>query len=224
MIAEENLSNISKPNISVSNVSVLLNINKLMTQTVPNFKNYLHSGFYKKKKLNEDQLTQIYIEQANILIRSYDYPFNVGGQYRDITNLSKGFSDIYFYPSEQNVSTTSLFSVEAKRLPSPEKSREKEYVIGNKNNGGIERYKTEKHGKNLNKCGLLGFIEKEDCDHWLKKVNNWILDLTELNTDWKKDEILINKESTENYSTFNSIAYKKNNTFVSLNHLWIVLS
>ncbi len=167
MIAEENLSNTPNHNINVSNTKVLLLISKLMKQTAPSFKTYLVSDFYKKRKLNEDDFTQVYIEQAQILIRKYNYPFNINGQYRDINNLSKGFSDFYFYPNEQNVSTTSFYSVESKRLPSPEKSREKEYVIGTNNNGGIERYKTEKHGKGLNRCGLLGFIEKEDSIHWL---------------------------------------------------------
>jgi len=93
MIAEENLSNNNNPQISISNNNVVMLIIKLMKQTVPHFKTYLVSDFYKKSKLNEDDFTQIYIEQAQILIRNYDYPFNINGQYRDITNLSKGFSD-----------------------------------------------------------------------------------------------------------------------------------
>lgn len=223
MIAEENLSNTPSPNINVSNTKVLLLISKLMKETVPSFKTYLVSGFYKKGKLNEDDLTQVYIEQAQILIRKYDYPFNINGQYRDMTNLSKGFSDFYFYPNEQNVSTTSFYSVESKRLPSPEKSREREYVIGAKNNGGIERYKTEKHGKGLNRCGLLGFIEKEDSIHWLKKVNHWIEDLTKVNSDWKKDEVLSEIESTIDYCILKSIAHKKSD-IIDLTHLWITLN
>ena len=224
MIAEENLSNTSTPNIGVSNTNVLLRIGKLMTQTVPSFKAYIVSDFYKKSKLNEDDFTQVYIEQAQILIRKYDYPFNINGQYRDITNLSKGFSDFYFYPNEQHISTASIFSVECKRLPSPPpKSREKEYVIGTNNNGGIERYKTEKHGKGLDKCGLLGFIEKEDSAYWLKEINSWIVDLTKINSDWKKDEILSEIESTIDYSIIQSIAHKKRDT-INLTHLWIILN
>ena len=133
MIAEENLSNKSNHKVSISNTNIISLINRLMRRTVSNFKDYIVSDFYKKRKLNEDDFTQIYIEQAQILIRSYDYPFNINGQYRDITYQSKGFSDFYFYPNEQNISLASLFSVECKRLPSPEKSREKEYVIGEKN-------------------------------------------------------------------------------------------
>lgn len=222
MIAEENLSNTPSPNISVSNSSIFININNLMKQAVPNFKKYILSDFYQKRSLNEDDFTQIYIEQAQILIRKYDYPFNINGQYRDITNLSRGFSDFYFYPNEEDNSTTSLFSVECKRLPSPEKSREKEYVIGTSNNGGIERYKTEKHGKGLNNCGILGFIEKENSSHWFKEINSWIIDLTKKDVNWKIDEILSETESTTDYSILKSIAYRKNST-LDLSHLWIIL-
>jgi hypothetical protein len=39
-----------------------------------------------------------------------------------------------------------IFIVEAKRLPAPKKENMIEYVKGQKNNGGIERFKTGKHG------------------------------------------------------------------------------
>ncbi|MDP2413701.1 hypothetical protein [Daejeonella sp.] len=223
MIAEENLSNKYQPLISISNANVVLLISKLMKQTVPHFKTYLVSDFYKKRKLNEDDFTQIYIEQAQILIRNYDYPFNINGQYRDITNQSKGFSDFYFYPNEQNVSTTSFFSVESKRLPSPEKSREKEYVIGEKNNGGIERYKTEKHGKGLYECGLLGFIEKENSSYWIKEINNWLKILSEIDKNWNKDEALSESESNTEFCFLKSIARRKSGV-INLTHLWVLLN
>ncbi len=223
MIAEENLSNISNPDINISNMKVLLLISELMKRTVPSFKTYLVSNFYNKRNLNEDDFTQIYIEQAQILIRKYDYPFNINGQYRDITNLSKGFSDFYFYPNEQNISTTSFFSVESKRLPTPEKSREKEYVIGTNNNGGIERYKTEKHGKDLDNCGLLGFIEEKDSTHWQKEVNKWIEDLSKVNSIWKKNEVLSEVELNIDYCILKSIAYRKSST-IGLTHLWIIIN
>ena len=223
MIAEQNISTKYTPQISISNASVILLIIKLMKQSAPNFKTYLDSDFYKKRKLNEDDFTQVYIEQAQILVRKYDYPFNINGQYRDITNLSKGFSDFYFYPNEQNVSTASIFSVESKRLPSPEKSREKEYVIGDKNNGGIERYKTEKHGKGLYECGLLGFIEKENSNHWLKKINDWIVDLSKVDKNWNQDEILSEIASSTDFSFLKSIAHR-NKDNINLNHFWIKLN
>ncbi len=223
MIAEENLSNKSNPQISISNANIVLLISKLMKQAVPNFKTYIASDFYKKSKLNEDDFTQIYIEQAQILIRNHDYPFNINGQYHDITNLSKGFSDFYFYPNEQNVSTASFFSVESKRLPSPTKSREKEYVIGITNNGGIERYKIEKHGKGMNECGLLGFVEKENPIHWTITINNWIKDLAKTDKNWNSDEVLSEIESNSDFCVLKSIAQRKSDG-INLIHLWITVN
>lgn len=223
MIAEENLSNKYNLSISVSNTNVVLRISELMVDTIPYFKSYLISGFHKKKNLNEEDLTQLFTKQAQILIRKNDYPFNIEGEYKDAYNLSKGFSDFFFYPNEQNVSTASIFSVESKRLPSPSNSREKEYVIGDKNNGGIERYKTEKHGKGLFECGLLGFIEQENSKHWLKAINNWIKDLSKVDKNWNQDEILSEIESKTDFCILQSMAHRKNDD-INLHHLWVKLN
>jgi len=224
MIAEENLSIGDTPKISISNSTVFLLVNRLMKQTVPYFKSYLTSDFYKKRNLNEDDFTQIFIEQAQILIRKQDCPFNINGQYRDITNLSKGYSDFYFYPNEQDISTASIFSVECKRLPSPTKTREREYVIGEKNNGGIERYKTEKHGKGLNECGMLGFIEEETSINWLTTINGFIEDLSKSDKTWNKDEILKRYENYADYSYLRSVAHRLSSQDISLHHLWITVN
>ncbi len=223
MIAEESFSNIEQPEISVSKTNVISLIIKSMKENVPHFKAYIVSGHHKKKKLNEDELTQIYIEQAQILIRKQDYPFNISSQYRDIYNLSKGFSDFYFYPNEQGISNASIFSVESKRLPAPETAREKEYVYGASNNGGIERYKTEKHGKGLNDCGLLGFIEKDNPKYWLPNINKWITDKASTSTTWTIDETLSELESQTDYCFLKSIAHRKRSD-IKLVHLWINLN
>jgi hypothetical protein len=223
MIAEENFSNTEHPKISIPKTNVISLIVKSMKENVPHFKNYIASGYHKKKKLNEDELTQIYIEQAQILFSKCGYPFNINSQYRDIYNLSKGFSDFYFYPNEQGVSTQSIFSMESKRLPAPETVREKEYVYGTNNNGGIERYKTEKHGKGLNICGLLGFIEKDNTKHWLTVINKWILDIASTNSTWATDETLSELESQTDYSFLESIAHRKTSN-IKLVHLWINLN
>ena len=143
--------------------------------------------------------------------------------YKDAYNLSKGFSDFFFYPNEQNISTASIFSVESKRLPSPTKSREKEYVIGDKNNGGIERYKTEKHGKGLFVCGLLGFVEKESFSYWEVTINNWIKELAKIDKDWHKDEIFFEVESNTDFCFLKSIAHRKIDD-INLIHLWVKLN
>lgn len=223
MIAEENCSKKYNPNISVSSTNTILLIKELMADTIPYFKAYLNSGFHKKENLNEEELTQFFTKQAQILIRKKDYPFNIEGEYKDVYNLSKGFSDFFFYPNEQNVSTASIFSVESKRLPSPTNSREKEYVIGDNNNGGIERYKTEKHGKGLFECGLLGFIEQENSKHWLKVINNWIMDLSKVDSNWNQEEFLSEIESKTDFCILQSMAYRQDGD-INLHHLWIKLN
>lgn len=223
MIAEENFSNTDQPKISISKTNVISLIIKSMKENIPHFKAYIASGHHKKKNLNEDELTQIYIEQAQFLIRKQDYPFNISGQYRDIYNLSKGFSDLYFHPYEQGISNTSIFSVECKRLPAPRKARDKEYVYGTNDNGGIERYKSEKHGKGLNDCGLLGFIEKQNHQYWLTAINKWIVDKASTSTTWKTDETLTELESQVDYCFLESIAHRKTSD-LNLAHLWINLN
>jgi len=223
MIAEENLSNNEQPKISISKTNVISLIIESMKQNVAHFKNYIASGYHKKKNLNEDDLTQIYFEQAQILIRKQDYPFNIGKEYRDCYELSKGFSDIYFFAHEQGVSNKSLFSVECKRLPAPDKAREREYVLGTSNNGGIERYKTEMHGKGLNDCGLIGFIEKEKPSYWFVAINNWITDLANTSKSWKYEETLSELNSNNNFCFLESIAYRKTSE-IKLSHLWIIIN
>lgn len=222
MIAEENLADGERPNISVSNSNVISLIRDIIVATIPHFKSNLADRFHKKEKLNEDDYTQLFTKQAQILIRMKDYPFNIEGQYRDVYNLSKGYSDFFFYPNEQNITTASLFSVECKRLPSPVKLREREYVIGEKNNGGIERYKTEKHGVGLKECGLIAFIEKENSISWEITINNWIKELAKSDENWEDDEILTEVKSDSNYYSLKSIAHRKYDD-INLTHLWIKL-
>jgi hypothetical protein len=170
--------------------------------------------------LNENQLTQIYVEQVEVKIKPYP---NIGvkNQYSDIFLGTKGIPDFYFHKVEEGHTHRPLLVVESKRLPAPEKSREKEYVIGNCENGGIERFKIEKQGKGFTICGMLGFVEKETFDHWGKAVNKWIKELSATNNFWNEDETLVEVEKRANYSVLNSTVHRLSFEDVSLHHLWI---
>lgn len=223
MIAEENLSDGIIKDIAISKQSLILLIRDLMKETIPKFYDYINSGFHKKKVLSEDDFTQIYTTQAQILIRRNDLPFNVGSQYKDSYNLSKGLSDFYFFTNEEGYSTESLYSVESKRLPTlPKSTREKEYVIGDDKNGGIERYKIEKHGKGLFQCGLLAFVEKETNNYWLTSINNWIEDLAKGDDTWNKSEVLTETEIGVNFGCYESICNRVSSK-IQLHHLWILI-
>src|SRR5699024_6203749 len=110
MLAEENIFKLVQPSIELSKDKTVLLVEECMIEAVAHFKTYLKLRFHQKKKLNENDLTQEYTKQVQILIRKKDYPFNIEGQYQDIYHQSKGFSDFFFYPNEQNVSTASFFS------------------------------------------------------------------------------------------------------------------
>lgn len=224
MIAEDNIFNLSQPNIELPQNRMVILVKECMVETVAHFQSYLKLGFHKKKKLNENDLNQLYTKQVQIHIRKRDYPFNIEGQYQDVYNQSKGFSDFFFYPNEQNEELSSIYSVESKRLPSPEKKREKEYVIGEKNNGGIERFKTEKHGRGLSECGLLGFVENKDFNHWHTTINGWIDDLSKLpKTTWKSDEVLSEIDINTDYCILESMAHRKSDD-IKLTHLWVLVN
>jgi len=169
--------------------------------------------------LNENKLTQIFVEQVEVQIKS-QLSIGVKNQYSDLFHGTKGIPDFYFHAVEEGVIHEPLFVVESKRLPSP--NFEKEYVIGEKRNGGIERFKIEKHGKGLRHCGLLGFIEKFSSEFWFKTINSWILELSRTDSSWTKNEILEIKESMPDYLYSTSTAKRISTESVLLHHFWIV--
>lgn len=61
MIAEDNnIFNSSQPNIELPKNKMITLVKECMVETILHFKSYLKSGFHKKKKLNENDLTQVY--------------------------------------------------------------------------------------------------------------------------------------------------------------------
>ncbi|MCT4601344.1 MAG: hypothetical protein N4A59_00395 [Marinifilum sp.] len=125
----------------------------------------------------------------------------------------------------------SFFSMEAKRLPTPGQNREKEYVIGHeKPCGGIERFKKGIHGNNLRFAAIIGYIQKEDVNHWFLKINEWIGELiTASPNEWKEnDKLIVKEEDNEGLSKFISsnlrITEDEDNKIIDLFHFWINLT
>lgn len=173
--------------------------------------------------LNENKYTQIFVEQIEVFVKSHP---NIGvkNQYSDTFYGTKGVPDFYFHKVEEGVHNEPIMVWEAKILTTSfPKKREKEYVIGVKQNGGIERFKIEKHGIGQNRCGLLGFVEKEDFNHWNKTINLWIKDLTSTNEDWRSDELLSKIESGNDFYVLESVAHRKSDDIL-LMHLWVSIN
>ncbi len=224
MIADEYKSS-SNP-ISLFDIEIDNTINCIINSfihTTPKFLNHIKSGSISKQNLNEEELTQEFVALLRREIISLEYSFCVGQEYRDIYNEAKGRTDFYFYPLEESKSTESIFSGEAKRLPSPMPlQREKEYVIGQRQNGGIERFKIEKHGKGLKKSCLIGFIEKNDFNYWSLNINDWIKNLALNDSNWNISEILKSENQNNSYSIYSSLAIRPHDS-IFLNHFWITL-
>ncbi|MDR2409820.1 MAG: hypothetical protein LBE13_17155 [Bacteroidales bacterium] len=182
---------------------------------------------YKNISLNENELTQILVHQIEPQIKKRRLDFlEVDKQYYDTYFGTKGVSDFYFHISEECIDHIPLYVVEAKRLPAPDNKnqREKEYVVGGENNGGIERYKTKKHGKWLSKSGMIGFVEEDSFHDWLDKINGWIVDLSGANEFWYDDETLIMKRDNVEYCYLLSIVHRTSrDNNMDLSHWWINL-
>ena len=220
MIAEEYYYH-QKPEISIPKGKTI----SFIVKTIKEVPVYFISAIKNTditKPLNENKLTQVLVEQINAILLEKEFSILAQNQYSDLFYGTKGIPDFYFYESEKGKTNKPLFIVESKILPSPPpKTREKEYVIGESKNGGIERFKTEKHGKGLNKCGIVGFVESESFEFWKDKVNSWINELSNSDDFWNEDERIIMKENVDISAFSHSIAHRKEEKDLLLYHFWI---
>ena len=127
-----------------------------------------------------------------------------------------------------------FFRIEAKRLPTPGNdkdgsSREKEYVQSDA--GGIQRYKKGFHAPDLSPSAIIGYIQKEDCSHWLVKINEWINDLITNNKDtnihWDSSDSLIetnNFGKTRKYISNNTRIVGSKKDVIQLHHYLMELN
>jgi hypothetical protein len=123
--------------------------------------------------------------------------------------------------------------IEAKRLPTPkEKDRdEREYVIVNqekengkkkfKGNGGIQRFKESKHASQLPYSIMIGYIQANDVDYWLDKINAWIQELINLNSDFWNETDCLQRQHSEKCKKYVSVHNRKNELPITLYHFWI---
>lgn len=103
-----------------------------------------------------------------------------------------------------NEKPITLIEFEAKCLS--ENSNNKEYVYGKR--GGIERFKRGFHASHLSVCGMFGYVQSNNTEHWINRINGWIRELSDSNADttirWSKKEILMKVDlpsKVEKYSS-----------------------
>lgn len=85
----------------------------------------------------------------------------------------------------------SFFDIECKRLYDKNK---KEYVAGK--TGGIERFKKNLHGTDLEYSAMIGYVENRDENFWLERINGWIeFEFQKKRSFWSKKDKLQKIES-----------------------------
>lgn len=118
-----------------------------------------------------------------------------------------------------------IIEFEAKRFS--ESSSNEQYVYGDR--GGIERFKRGHHSSHLKICGMFAYIQSRTIDEWFNKVNGWLTNQFNTNTDtsidWLEKEQLLKYTSlplVEKYSSNHSRKSLKDT--ISLWHYFIDLT
>lgn len=141
-------------------------------------------------------------------------------------------------------SRTRLYGIEAKRLPTHDGNtidlaeREREYVVGDwaqrlypkkRLSGGIERMKECLHAADLDRAGMIAFVQREEFSHWHGKVNEWIEELTSSplprhQAPWtSQDQLLELISPGTGVSEFESTHERSNGSTIHLRHFWLNL-
>jgi len=170
---------------------------------------------------NEDLKNQLLTETFNkIGTVSEELWIGVSKENNSIGKQTR--EDIYFYLNDDR--STRVFYVEGKRLPKYNTQFNEEYVIGKNNSGnpsgGIERFRKGIHGEanRIIDNALIGYIENNSIEYWLRKVNESI------SLNFNSDEIL-NKKEKRNNEYISSHQFELENKLVNfrLHHFWINL-
>ncbi len=188
-----------------------------------------HNQIKKEKLEQEDDITIVLRRFLSDLDSNFDFEFQTK------TPEKMGGTDIGILRKYSKPRHIPFCIIEAKRLPTPlkdKKRQEAEYVCykNSTKQGGIERFKSTKHGENLPFSIIFGYIQQENANHWHTKVNEWINEqITESsnkNISWYNEDILTkdfnfsNEKITKYNSTHSRITLPK----IKLTHYWIDLN
>ncbi|WP_452598621.1 hypothetical protein [Pontimicrobium sp. MEBiC01747] len=226
MLKDNNKSISNIPNPSIKKGSITKKLTEFIEETLLVFQ----KQFKGEIDTSEEVLNEHLGKTLNYLSKPLPFIF----QQEAIQKQKKGQNrkvDIGVF--KHYAETKPFFTIEAKRLTtSLSKNREKEYVTGNdpiKLSGGIERFKHNMHGTDLNKSALIAYVQKENSNHWFNKINNWINQLInneiESILNWTSNDLLTNTCGFKDVrlAKFVSISEKTNRRKISLNHYFVNL-
>ena len=115
---------------------------------------------------------------------------------------------------------------ECKRLPADRKSREREYVTGENESGGIQRFTLGLHGAKLSRAAIIAYVQKSTCSEWLVRINAWIQELANsVEASWTDADSLLaidtNNSNRSSRSVSNHSRVNCGTVSIELTHLWI---
>jgi len=125
----------------------------------------------------------------------------------------------------------SLMPIECKRLPTPSgvDRDEREYVISRfSSTGGIERFKTGKHGAAHRLAAMIGYVQDETRQYWAGEVTKWIQKLVADGTsEWSAADLLqvVGHDDAEGVSKLLSTHARDGGLpTIELRHLWVSMN
>lgn len=190
---------------------------------------YMENNDMKKVTLeNEDDVTTI----LRRFLCDLDSPFDFELQTKAPEKNEK--TDIGILRKYSKPRHIPFCIIEAKRLPTPKYSgsQETEYVCykNSTKQGGIERFKTCKHGSKLPYSIMFGYIQNENSVFWCSKINEWIneeiLSSSNKNISWNEEDKLIENVdfSQPKITKYSSAHLKNNKETIKLTHYLLELS
>ncbi len=220
----KNIYNI--PNPSFGKGTIIKRLNEFIWNTLIIFQ----QEFKGHQESSEDILSEHFSKTFDFYAKHLPFIFIREAAQRQTKGQNRNVDiGVFQHYAEQSP----FFVIEAKRLPTLPKRREKEYVIGDnilKPCGGIERFKLNIHAPNLSESAMIGYVQSGELKKWFHKINKWIEALIEEteNSDlsWTMGDLLENKcdFKKENISYFTSKNKKNNNTTIKLYHYLVDMS
>lgn len=183
-----------------------------------------------KELKNEDDITNVFDSFLNFEIPKNENKFHFKFQYKTIeSNTSTDIGVISLRYSKHKC----ICFIEAKRLPTPvySGSQETEYVCYKNatKQGGIERFKTGKHGNKLPFSIMVGYIQEENAIDWYNKINDWIDEQLKTSSNsqisWLEEDRLVHDITflKPKITKYNSTHSRINLEKINLTHYWFDL-
>ena len=124
--------------------------------------------------------------------------------------------------------------IEAKRLPTPKSARrdEREYVFVDhshnqfEGNGGIERFKSNKHGEGRPVAIMFGYVQSNTFEYWEEKVNQWLQTYASIGPCYQEEKLIrINPNVNRFQSTHLRVDHRSGQKMndITIYHFWITL-